>query len=835
MAYKFQIGDAKLSGSILTTANGSDVSSSDDLLAAGDVSVAGNITGSGMSLSDASGIAGTGLEDSSGALQVAASQSTITSIANDSLTLGRSDQQDMLDFSTDDRINFKVDNVERFAITNNNRVQVGSTAAPGGSTIPALIIGKNNGSAQGTAFFAKADTNKFRLDSEGSTGQPGVIIASANGVEHAGVQAHSLYLSTTGVSIYTSGSISASGDITGSGLSLSDASGIAGGSLEDDSGVLKVSDGGIDTLQLAADAVDGTKLADDAVASEHIADNAVLSAAISASAVTAAKIAAGAVETAKLAAGAVTAAKLATGSVETAKLADGAVTTAKLAADAVDGTKLADDAVASEHIADAAVLSASIAAGAVVRGHLAADAVDGTKLADDAVDSEHIAAGAVDTEHIADGNVTNAKLANASFSFAGEVVALGGTGSLDALSAGNGLTGTAYDGDGASSFAVQASGSTLTVDAGGVKVSDLGIDTAQLAADAVDGTKLADDAVASEHIADGAVLSASIAAGAVVRGHLAADAVDGTKLADDAVDSEHIAAGAVDTEHIADDNVTIAKLNTDVAGAGLVGGAGTPLRVDISTATTDTGAMAADTFILSALNAGSGQTRRRYLNRMPPAFLSSAIGQSQALEASGSAVTGFVMDLKDSIPGNRTFEADITIQGNLTVEGNQTALNTTELFVDDVNITIGSGSAPADNMGITFGTSGSVETLQIGNSETELQSSLPLSASTYYGDGSNLTNVVSDDSVQTLSSDVTISISNGLQVFADASGGAINLTLPSAANLEGKMLKVKQLGSANPVTLTPPAGNIDGAGSIVLESPYSAVTIIASGSNYYVI
>jgi hypothetical protein len=46
----------------------------------------------------------------------------ITTISNDSLTLGRSDQQDMLDFSTDDRINFKVDNVERFAITNNNRV-----------------------------------------------------------------------------------------------------------------------------------------------------------------------------------------------------------------------------------------------------------------------------------------------------------------------------------------------------------------------------------------------------------------------------------------------------------------------------------------------------------------------------------------------------------------------------------------------------------------------------------------------------------------------------------------------------------------------------------------
>ena len=154
------------------------------------------------------------IEEASGAL------TAVTGIANDNLTLGRSDQQDMLDFSTDDRINFKVDNIERFAITNNNRVQIGSTAAPAGSTIPALIIGKNNGSVQGTALFAKASTNKFRVDSEGSKGQPGVIVASGDGAEYAGIQAHSLYLESTGTTvlyakggIHTSGSISIDGNI----------------------------------------------------------------------------------------------------------------------------------------------------------------------------------------------------------------------------------------------------------------------------------------------------------------------------------------------------------------------------------------------------------------------------------------------------------------------------------------------------------------------------------------------------------------------------------------------------------------------------------------------
>jgi hypothetical protein len=599
--------------------------------------------------------------------------------------------------------------------------------------------------------------------------------------------------------------ISGSGNISGSTIALNDASGIAGGSLENDSGVLKVSDGGIDTLQLAAnavetakilnaavttdkilnaavttaklaaDAVDGTKLADDAVASEHIADGAVLSASIaagvvetghiSASAVTTAKladasvtnakiadnainspkilnasvtteklgadavdgtkladdavdsehIADGAVLSASIAAGAVVTGHISASAVTEAKLANGAVSTAKLAADAVDGTKLADDAVASEHIADGAVLSASIAAGAVVRGHLAADAVDGTKLADDAVDSEHIAAGAVDTEHIADGNVTNAKLANASFSFAGEVVALGGTGSLDALSAGNGLTGSAYDGDGASSFAVKADGGTLTVAAGGVKVSDLGIDTAQLAAAAV----------------------------------------------------------------------TNAKLNADVAGNGISGGNGSALSVNLS-------------------------------------------GTSLTVDGDG-------LRLSPTIPDAHTFSSDITIAGNLTVQGNQTSLNTTELFVDDVNITIGSGSAPADNMGITFGTSGSVETLQIGNSVAELQSSLPLSASTYYGDGSNLTNVTPQESIQTLSANGTIDLANGVQVIASASSD-LQLTLPAVADAQGKMIKVKARVGAYKVTLVAPSGStIDGFAQVELESENAAVSLMASGSEFFII
>jgi hypothetical protein len=85
----------------------------------------------------------------------------------------------------------------------------------------------------------------------------------------------------------------------------------------------------------------------------------------------------------------------------------------------------------------------------------------------------------VDTDgiYLADGAVANAKLANSTIS--GK--ALGAN--LDNLSAGNGLTGTAYNGSGAQSFAVQADAAdgTIAVGAGGVSVADSSITAAKVA------------------------------------------------------------------------------------------------------------------------------------------------------------------------------------------------------------------------------------------------------------------------------------------------------------------------------------------------------------------
>ena len=92
------------------------------------------------------------------------------------------------------------------------------------------------------------------------------------------------------------------------------------------------------------------------------------------------------------------------------------------------------------------------------------------------------------------------------------------------LTAGDGLTGGG-DISANRSFAVNVDDSTIEINSDTVRVKDLGISTAKLAADAVDGTKLADDAVNSEHYTDGSIDTAHLSASSVTeakRGRTAA-------------------------------------------------------------------------------------------------------------------------------------------------------------------------------------------------------------------------------------------------------------------------------------------------------------------------
>ena len=131
----------------------------------------------------------------------------------------------------------------------------------------------------------------------------------------------------------------------------------------------------------------------------------------------------GAIDTAELADNAVTTAKITNANVTTAKINDAAVTTAKIADANVTTAKIANDAVTSAKIADGTIIAGDIAANAVTTAKIldanvttakiADDAVTGAKIANNAITQPLMADDSVGTNEIIDGNVTNAKLADA--------------------------------------------------------------------------------------------------------------------------------------------------------------------------------------------------------------------------------------------------------------------------------------------------------------------------------------------------------------------------------------------------------------------------------------
>lgn len=71
-------------------------------------------------------------------------------------------------------------------------------------------------------------------------------------------------------------------------------------------------------------------------------------------------------------------------------------------------------------------------------------------------------------------------------------------------------------------------------------------------------------------------------------------------------------------------------------------------------------------------------------------------------------------------------------------------------------------------------------------------------------------------------------------VLVDASGANRTITLP--ARVQPYKYTVKKTdASANTVIVTPPAGNIDGAGTKTLTTQYEKVTVITDGTNWFII
>ena len=213
-----------------------------------------------------------------------------------------------------------------------------------------------------------------------------------------------------------------------------------------------------------------------------------------------------------------------------------------------------------------------------------------------------------------------------------------------------------------------------------------------------------------------------------------------------------------------------------------------------------------------------------------------------------------------------SFAGNLTVNGDLTILGSTVSASVEQLRIQDALITVGDGDtglatgrgfeignnlasfkvASGSEMGFNFSSSLPVQagtlssdTAFIGPQwvigSTNLSGNLPITASGFSGDGSNLTGV-SATGIQLThglidsTSNPTASISTRVTI-ADSNNAAMLLNLPSIAPTnKGTMYIIKRKGSNN-VTISSADANqvVEFANQdIVLETDGAAVTLIAS-------
>ena len=156
---------------------------------------------------------------------------------------------------------------------------------------------------------------------------------------------------------------------------------------------------------------------------------------------------------------------------------------------------------------------------------------------------------------IKDSGVTNAKLANSTISG----VALGAN--LLALTSGNGITMTSYNGSAAvSDLTIDLDGSTLALGSGGIKIADSGVTASQIADSAVTAVKLAGSIPADKLNLGNGVEENGGNLQINLDGSTLALGSDGISIASGGVDSAQLADGSVLTAKIADAQITTQKL-----------------------------------------------------------------------------------------------------------------------------------------------------------------------------------------------------------------------------------------------------------------------------------
>jgi len=135
------------------------------------------------------------------------------------------------------------------------------------------------------------------------------------------------------------------------------------------------------------------------------------------------------------------------------------------------------------------------------------------------------------------------------------------------------------------------------------------------------------------------------------------------------------------------------------------------------------------------------------------------------------------LDLKATIAGPRVFTGDVTFEGSVF------SASVGTLKIEDNNIVIRDGGAPADGAGITIGTTGSPVTLQMADSAANLACSVPLKATSFIGALNGNANTATVGTTVTVTDNESTAEENLISFVAGAATATGNHGLEMDGNL----------------------------------------------------
>ena len=242
------------------------------------------------------------------------------------------------------------------------------------------------------------------------------------------------------------------------------------------------------------------------------------------------------------------------------------------------------------------------------------------------------------------------------------------------------------------------------------------------------------------------------------------------------------------------------------------------------------------------------------------------------LHAADATHPGAVDTTTQSFGGAKTFQGSVTVAGNLVLTGTPQALasDSANLLIREANGTVVQKnlSLSAFKQLVTGTDSGTVKDVHIDSSSaTQTVIDVPDASGTVRGvvnirsgqvfggyknfkdslavglaSGSTANSTLQlngsmSTNITKVTSSYTVTAGDNT-VLADATGGAITITLPGPGTIAGRIYTIKKIGTGgidNALTITPTSGTIDGGSNYIIYNDWTFVCLQTDGTNWYVI